>query len=271
MKVLKSHQIDDLLKPLLRKGKAVALTGAGISAESGVPTFRGRGGLWEKYDPEIFANAQGLLSTFRLKPVEIVDFLTDLYSVLLKAKPNPAHFALAQMQNKGILDCVITQNIDDLDSLAGLDNVYELHGNAFRLRCQRCLRKINLNREKLAALIKEMKNCRNSKWKFLKLFSQFFPKCSCKDRFRIDIVLFGEMLEQDVLSKAYQAVKNCSSLFLIGTSGVVYPAAGLPFIAKQNGAKIIEINDNPSELSFISDYQILGKAARILPLLIKDL
>lgn len=269
--MLRTQGIPDSIKPLLRKGKAVALTGAGISAESGIPTFRGRGGLWEKYNPSIFANADSLLVTFRKSPEKIVEFLWDLYSVLLKAKPNPAHFALAEMQQKGILDCVITQNIDDLDNLAGLKNVYELHGNAFRLRCQRCAKKINLVREKLAGMLQEMNRYKNSKLHLLRLFCQFFPQCSCKERFRIDIVLFGEMLDADILSQSRKAIEECSLLFLIGTSGVVYPAAELPFMAKEKGAKIIEINSNPSELSSISDYQIIGKAAEVLTKLINDL
>ncbi|MDP2940086.1 MAG: NAD-dependent deacylase [Candidatus Omnitrophota bacterium] len=269
MMALTTKEDLDSIKSWLKKGKAVALTGAGISAESGIPTFRGKGGLWEKYDPEIFANAEELLSTFRQKPERIVDFLSDLYSLLLQAKPNPGHFALAKMEEKGILDCVITQNIDDLHNLAGSRKVFELHGNAFHLRCEKCFRRMGLDREKLADLINKMNKYKNSKWKLLRLFSQFFPKCTCLARFRIDIVLFGEMLDYDILSKANQAVNNCSLLFLIGTSGVVYPAAQLPFAAKEKGAKIVEINNNPSELSYICDYQILGKAGEILPEFIK--
>ncbi len=273
VKMITVNSVDarDAIIPLLKKGRAAALTGAGISAESGIPTFRGKGGLWEKYDPAVFANKEGLLSAFSQAPERIADFLNDLYSVLLKARPNPAHLALAGMQQKGLLDCVITQNIDDLHRLAGSSGVLELHGNAFRLYCRKCFKKIDLDREKLAALLNEMNRHKDSRWKLLKFFSQFFPKCSCESRFRIGIVLFGEMLDCEVLSNAHKAIRDCSLLFLIGTSGVVYPAAELPFIAKESGIKIVEINNHPSELSLVCDYQIIGKAGDILPRLIGDL
>lgn len=271
MTQIKSFEILDLIEPLLRKGRAVALTGAGISAESGIPTFRGKGGFWEKYEPAIFANTQGLLSTFRENPEKIVDFLTDLYSVLLKAKPNSGHTALARMEKAGLLECLITQNIDDLHRVAGSKNILELHGNAFQLRCERCLRKFRLDREKLAQLLQEMNKFKNSKMKLLKIFSQFFPKCACGDRLRIDIVLFGEMLDANILNRAYEAIESCPLLLIVGTSGVVYPSAELPFVARRNGAKIVEINNETSELSFICDYQILGKAGEILPKLISNL
>lgn len=269
MKALSKENINSLSK-IIKQGEIVVLTGAGISAESNIPTFRGKGGLWEKYEPEKFANAVGLLTTFKNSPKEIVEFLDDFYSILFKATPNPAHFALANLEKKGILNCVITQNIDNLHYDAGSKKVYELHGNAFRIRCNGCFKSQYITKKKLEDIIIKLRQNKNLRIKLLKIFSQFFPRCSCGQRTRIDIVLFGELLPQDVLEEAYKAIEKAKFLFLIGTSGVVYPAAALPIYAKERGLKILEVNNQPSELSAICDYQILGKAGEILPELIND-
>lgn len=260
-----SKEIRDYIKRSFKQKNVVCLTGAGISAESGIPTFRGRGGLWEKYDPQIYANAKGLTSTLRAHPQELVNFIVDFYSVLLKAHPNPAHLALCVLEKENILNAVITQNIDNLHQQAGGRNVIELHGNAFRIRCAYCLKTIVLEKDRLKEMLELIKINQDSRFKLLKVLSRYFPRCSCGGRYRIDIVLFGEELAQDKLAAAYKQLNNCNTLLLIGTSLVVYPAASLPLYAKERGAKLIEINNEPSSFSYLCDYKIMGRANEVLP------
>lgn len=247
------------------------MTGAGISAESGIPTFRGKGGLWEKYDPQIYANTEGLLSRFRRYPADIVNFMVDFYSLLLKARPNPAHLALSVLEKDNILSAIITQNIDNLHQVSGSRSVIELHGNAFRIRCTECPRKITLEEDRLKEMIDLLKINQNSRIKIIKIFSRYFPRCSCGSRFRIDIVLFGEMLPEESLSQAYKQLDNSDTLLLVGTSLVVYPAASLPLYAKEKGAKLMEINNEDSAFSDFCDYQIRGRASEVLPEIVKAL
>lgn len=261
-----SQEIRDYIKNNFKKGKVVCLTGAGISAESGIPTFRGKGGLWERYDPQDFANTAGLVSVLRTHPEELVNFIVDFYSLLLKAAPNPAHRALALLEKENILSSTITQNIDDLHGQAGSRNVIELHGNAFRIRCMKCSKTIGLEKDKLRVMLELLKKNKDSYIKILRVLSRYFPRCAtCGLRNRIDIVLFGEILPQDELSRAYKELDNCSVLLLIGTSLIVYPAAALPLYAKERGAKLIEINSEPSALSDSCDYRITGRANEALP------
>ena len=243
----------------------VCLTGAGISAESGIPTFRGKGGLWEKYDPQIYSNPDGLLSVLRKHPQDLVNFVVDFYTILLKAKPNPGHLALAYLEKEGFLSSVITQNIDNLHQDAGSRCVTELHGNAYRIRCRGCSRKLTLEHERMQEFIQLLKYNKGSYSGVLKILSRYLPRCSCGARFRNDIVLFTEMLPEQELSFAYEQLDKCKLLLLVGTSLIVYPAAGLPLYAKRKGAKLIEINSEPSALSEICDYKILGKASVVLP------
>lgn len=264
------NEVLTLIRKGINKGKLVALTGAGISSESGIPTFRGKGGLWEKYNPAIYANIPGLISVLLTRPERIVNFITDFYQVLLKAKPNPAHLALVQMEKKGILSSVITQNIDNLHQEAGSGRVIELHGNAYRIRCGRCEKTCNMGRERIEALLKDLGINKFSRRHLLKTLNKYFPHCNCRGRFRPDIVFFGEILPEDQLKAAYDELDKCSLLFLIGTSGIVYPAAGLPSYAKEKGTKIIEINNEPSAISYLSDQLFLGRAGEILPAIAED-
>lgn len=267
----KDNFINATILEAFKNGQVVALTGAGISEESGIPTFRGENGLWSRYDPQLYAYPEGLLSVLRNDPDKIVDYLDDLYSILFRAKPNPAHLVLARMEKDKILKCVITQNIDNLHQDAGSDKVLELHGNAFRLRCDNCSKAYRLEKDNLSHIIEQLRKGKGSRQAILKALSRFFPRCDCKDRLRIDIVLFGELLPSGVLEESYREMEHCSLLVLIGTSGVVYPAASLPFYAKDRGIKILEINSVSSNLSAICDFQLLGKAGEILPQLVKQL
>ncbi len=260
-----SKALRDYIKKDFKKGKVVCLTGAGISSESGIPTFRGKGGLWEKYDPEVYAYNEGLVSIFRTHPQSLIDFVVDFYSLLLEAKANPAHLALSALEKENILSSIITQNIDNLHQEGGSRNVIELHGNAYRIRCMGCLKTITLEKGRLKEMVNLLKKYRDSRMQLLRVFSRYFPRCSCGLRYRIDIVLFGEMLPQDELSRAYKKLDDCNTLLLVGSSLVVYPAASLPLYAKKRGAKLVEINSEPSALSHLCDYEIQGRASEILP------
>ena len=258
-------QLCSYLKDAFNRGKVVCLTGAGISAESGIPTFRGEGGLWERYDPQVYAHREGLISLFKRKPAELVNFIVDFYSLLFKAKPNPGHLALGILEKENRLRAIITQNIDNLHRQAGNRNVIELHGNSFRIRCQACLKKLTLEKDRLREMVAWLKRSRDSKIKILKVLSRYFPRCACGGRYRIDIVLFGESLPQDELSRAYKYLDEADTLLIVGTSLLVYPAASLPLYAKEKGAKLVEINNEESALSEICDYKIMGKASEVLP------
>ncbi|MFH1641119.1 MAG: NAD-dependent deacylase [Candidatus Omnitrophota bacterium] len=259
------REAEDFIKNNFKKESVVCLTGAGISAESGIPVFRGAGGLWEKYDPESYAYPEGLLSILRNRPGDLVNFIVDFYSLLIKARPNPAHLALAILEKEGILRSVITQNVDNLHQSSGLRSVIELHGNAFRIRCPACSHTIVLEKERLKEMTQLLKMNRNSRVQLLKTLSRYFPRCSCGARHRIDIVLFGEMLPEEAMACAYKQLDDCKVLLLVGTSLVVYPAASLPLYAKERGSKLIEINDEPSALSDLCDYRLNGKVSSILP------
>lgn len=265
------EKVQDAIRKAREKGHIVCLTGAGISAESGIPTFRGKGGLWEKYDPQTYAYPEGLLLLLRQNPKKLADFVTDFYSVLLDAKPNPAHISLAALEKKGILESVITQNIDDLHTLSGSQRVRELHGNAFRIRCAFCRKARELGREEMRAFLSLLKISPVSRTRILKILSRFFPRCSCGSRFRIDIVLFGEPLPEEALTGALRSLEHCSLFLVIGSSLEIYPAASLPLYAKERGATLVEINDEPSALSHIFDYRIKGQASMVMPEILKIL
>ncbi len=223
--------------------RCVALTGAGISAESGIPTFRAKGGLWEKYDPMEFAS----LEAFRRDPTKYWSLRGEFIRNYDQYQPNEAHLALAELERMGIVQAVITQNIDNLHKKAGSKNVIEIHGNIMEILCLAC------GREYKAPNVPE----------------GMPPRCSCGGILKPNTVLFGEELPVDVFMKARAASAACGIMLLVGTSAVVQPAASLPFLAKQNGAKIIEVN---IERSFPdADYCITEKAGTALPEIVAEI
>lgn len=227
---------------IISKGEVVAFTGAGISAESGIPPFRGSEGLWEKYNPEEYA----YIESFITHPEKVWEMLREIYKSFIKAKPNIAHLVLAEMEQKGILKGLITQNIDGLHQKAGSKKVIELHGTGDKLICLKCLSEVEFKEE------------------FIKIFP--FPRCnSCGFPLKPKVTFFGEPLSQQALSSAYELVQACKTLLIIGTSGVVVPAAYIPYKAKRSGAIIVEINlEETPYTSSISDYFLKGKAGEIL-------
>ena len=225
--------------------KAIALTGAGISVESGIPAFRGSQGLWEKWDPRIFE-----ISFFRKDPVQGWQLLMEMDKMMMGAKPNPGHLGLVELENMGILQTVITQNIDGLHQEAGSRDVVEFHGSARRLRCLKCAKPRTHDEVS---------------------FEKLPPYCDCGGVIKPDIVFFGEAIPQDAGISAYTASQACDAMLVIGTSAVVAPASHLPVMAKQGGAKIIEINMEPSALGRISDYVLIGSAGDILNQIINEI
>ena len=271
MAMIISKGVTDFIKEGSKQGNIICLTGAGISEESLVPTFRGNGGLWQKYDPDIFGTPGGLISTFFSSPEKIVNFIHEFYRPILEARPNPAHLALAKMQDKKILASIITQNIDNLHQEAGSQDVIELHGNAFRRRCIHCNKTMAFTKQDIITFLKELDEFRLSRPRLLRAMDRYFPRCLCRGRNRIDIVLFKEELPQHALEESYRQIDKASILLLIGTSGLVYPAAGLPSLAKSKGVGMIEINTESTALSPICNYTITGRAAEVLPQILERL
>ena len=198
----------------------VALTGAGISAESGIPTFRSKGGLWEKYDPMVYAS----IETFREDPSKYWTIRGEFIRNYDAYQPNKAHAALAELEKMGIVRHVITQNIDGLHKKAGSQSVTEIHGSLRETYCLKC------GNEYLAPGVPD----------------GMPPYCECGGVLKPNTVLFGEQLPQGALEKAYQESSSCKLMLLIGTSAVVQPAASLPAVAQQKGAKIVEVNIEPA-------------------------
>jgi len=240
--------ILEAAKVLKESRFTTAYTGAGISAESGIPPFRGDGGLWNKYDPAILE-----IGYFLDHPLDSWMVIKEIfYDYFGNAKPNFAHLALARMESNGLLGQVITQNIDNLHQEAGSRVVYEFHGNSKRLLCLSCRRGYRPGDISL---------------------DHIPPTCrECGGTLKPDFVFFGEAIPQIPLVAAYDAAAISDVFLLIGTTGEVMPANQIPFLAKQNGAKIIEINLNESNYTRqITDIFLQGKATEIMEKLEKEL
>jgi NAD-dependent deacetylase len=237
--------MDELIKKaaqdLSSAKMATALTGAGASIESGIPPFRGKGGLWEKFDPMEVAH----IDSFLQDPVKVWNLLIkDMKNVLDKAQPNDCHRGLARLEELGKLQTVITQNIDGLHQLAGNTDVIEFHGTFAWQRCMEC----NAHLE----------TCRVD-------MSNIPPRCQCGGILRPSAVFFGEMIPQEALWRSRQAAADCDVMLVVGTSAVVQPAAMMPVIAKESGAIIIEINPESTMLTGdISNYLIKGPAGAVM-------
>jgi len=236
---------ERLLEALSSATAVAALTGAGISAESGVPTFRGNNGLWKKFKPEELAN----FDAFIRNPDLVWEWYAYRKKLIAEVKPNPGHYALAEMEKLFQDFAVITQNIDNLHCRAGSRKVYELHGNIERNYCINCGRRYR--NEELTSTTSS-------------------PRCvDCGGLIRPDVVWFGELLPTEPWELADRASRNADVFFSIGTSAIVYPAASLPLVAKENGAYIVEINAEPTPLSDIAHESLIGKAGEILPRLVE--
>ncbi len=218
--------------------RIAVLTGAGISAESGVPTFRDRDGLWTKLNPQELA----FMEAFLKNPQHVWEWYQSRRKVMQEVKPNPAHYTLAAMEDFYPVFSIATQNIDGLHQRAGSRKVFELHGNIERNRCSVCGRFVELPDETAEP-----------------------PRCSCGGLIRPDVVWFGEMLPEEALDSAAQAARTAEVYFSIGTSAQVFPAAQLPYDAAEHGAFLVEINAEPTALTPYAHISLQGKAGEILP------
>ncbi|AEA33505.1 SIR2 family NAD-dependent protein deacylase [Hippea maritima] len=236
------YSLIEKAKEKIRKAeRLVAFTGAGISITSGIPPFRGPGGLWSKYDPSILD-----IDFFISNPKQSWKYIKEIfYEYLLKdVKPNPAHVALAK------LTCpVITQNIDNLHQAAGSEDVIEFHGTAQTLVCMDCSKRFNRNNIDLSVDI---------------------PRCDCGGVLKPDFVFFGEQIPKDALDKSFMLAQICDVMLVVGTTGEIMPASQIPIFAKNNGAFIIEVNPNPSNYTGgITDIFLQYKAEEVLPKLVE--
>ena len=233
---------SSLIQSLRHSKRIVALTGAGISAESGLATFRdAQTGLWSKFKPEELATAEA----FQRDPKFVQDWYAWRREQALKAEPNAGHLALADIEKRAPEFLLVTQNVDGLHARAGSKRMVELHGNIHRVRCFE-------------------KDCPHENFDLEK------QRCrSCGGYLRPDVVWFGEMLPVDALETAITAAENCDVFLSVGTSSLVYPAADLWRRAKDNGAIVIEINKDPTPLTPLADYSLLGKAGEVLPELVQ--
>jgi NAD-dependent deacetylase len=247
-KILMSIQIpDELIKRVKEARYVVAFTGAGISAESGVPTFRdAQTGLWAKYDPTELATPEA----FQRNPQLVWDWYVWRREKINQVKPNPGHLALVELERIKPNFTLITQNVDGLHQQAGSQNVVELHGNIHRVKCA------------------SQQNIVDN-WQQL---NGTPPQCPlCGDNLRPDVVWFGETLSKKAMSDALMAAIQCGVLLSIGTSSMVQPAASIPLEAMHYGATVIEINPEETPLTSQVTFSILGQAGQILPTLIQRL
>ncbi|ABM81282.1 NAD-dependent protein deacetylases, SIR2 family [Hyperthermus butylicus DSM 5456] len=223
----------------------IAFTGAGISAESGVPTFRGRGGLWERFRPEELATPEA----FERNPRLVWEWYRWRMEIIYKARPNPAHYALVELERLGLIRCVVTQNVDGLHQRAGQHCVVELHGNIWRARCMRCSYKLV----------------------FREPPREVPPRCPrCGGLLRPDVVWFGEPLPEEAWRTAVELAESSQGILVVGTSGVVMPAGYIPHIVKQHGGYVVEVNIEESAVTPIADVFLKGRAGEVLPRLVEE-
>jgi NAD-dependent deacetylase len=243
-------------------GGAVAFTGAGISAESGIPTFRDPGGLWDRFDPGEFGSWQGVMELAMAKPDALAEFLGELRRAFGAARPGPAHMALARLQEAGLLDAVITQNVDGLHQDAVSGRVLELHGSFRQQVCLVCGHRERVTRQEfLDGLDRAITGLRSA---YVASLASLLPRCSrCNGPARPDFVAFGEAVRD--YPEAEELAKGCRAMLVVGTSGEVFPAADLPVRASSAGAVIVEVSEGPSEVR--SDVRLSGRAGEVVPTL----
>ena len=229
---------DTVAQKLKDSRKIVFVTGAGISQESGIPTFRGKDGYWRKYDPMKLAS----IDAFYDDPKLVWEWYEDRRKNILSVKPNEGHFAISQMEEfKDVV--VLTQNIDGLHQRSGSTNVLELHGSIIRIKCTVCDFTDNITEN----------------------FESLPPKCKCGSMLRPDVVWFGEPLPQDIWQSAIKEASICDVMIIVGTSLVVSPANTLPVYAKQNGAILIEVNPEKTVMSNDMALSIQATSVGVLP------
>ncbi|MBI5017665.1 MAG: NAD-dependent deacylase [Deltaproteobacteria bacterium] len=225
---------------LSARGRVVVLTGAGISVESGIPDFRSEEGLWTRYDPYEYAT----VSAFRSEPRKVWRMLAEMEQVLDRARPNPAHAAVARLEAAGVVEGVITQNIDGLHQAAGSRNVVEFHGCHRTLTCLACGRAFGRDEVRSRGVP---------------------PPCDCGALLKPDVIFFGEEIPSRALEESHRLVRACRVLLVVGTSAEVAPASHMPWLAKRAGAIVVEVNLRPSAITAtITDLHLAGPAGEVV-------
>jgi NAD-dependent deacetylase len=245
--------LDDVAAILRNARHVVVFTGAGVSAESGIPTFRDAlTGLWERFDVAQLASAEG----FAADPDLVWGWYEWRRMSVMRAQPNAAHRAIAVLASKVPKLTLVTQNVDDLHERAGSEGVLHLHGSLFAPRCFDCCRP--------ASLASNLPDKPEGGRRVAP------PRCEhCGGPLRPGVVWFGEMLPEDVLAHAFDAARTCDVLLCVGTSSVVFPAAQIPVDAHRAGAKVIQINPNATDLDAIADFNVRAPAAIALPAIVE--
>lgn len=238
--------INEVVRILYQSKNTIALTGAGISVESGIPDFRSAGGLWSIYDPSDYATIDAFLSN----PEKVWNMLRDMDKLVSSAKPNRAHIGMGQLERMGYLKFIITQNVDNLHQAGGARNVIEYHGNQNALICLSCGNSYTMAEKR----------------------KEFTPRCECGRILKPDVIMFGEAIPQAALHDSMQLANSSEALMVVGTSAVVSPANSIPILAKKNGAKIIEINKESTHLtSRLTDVFLQGDAGDIIEKIVKTI
>ncbi|HSK75857.1 MAG TPA: NAD-dependent deacylase [Thermoanaerobaculia bacterium] len=248
---METLELSEEVRERIREARSlVAFSGAGVSRESGLDTFRGAGGLWEKMRPEELATPQA----FRADPGKVWRWYAWRFGKAAEAAPNPAHLALARVELEEVFPSftLVTQNVDGLHRRAGSRNVLELHGTILRAHCNRCGRSRDMG-EAIAESAEEP------------------PACSCGGKYRPSVVGFGEALPDDVFAQAAEESASADLFLSVGTSSTVYPAAGLIEVAKRAGALFIEVNPEPTPFSRLADLRLAAPAGEAVPALVDAL
>jgi NAD-dependent deacetylase len=237
--------VEKAAELLSRARRGVALTGAGVSAESGIPTFRGEGGLWTKYDPVKVSS----IDSFMADPASYWQVSKDRGRIALAAKPNPGHTALATLEEAGHLVAIVTQNTDGLHQDSGAHRVIELHGSGRKVRCLEC------------GAIESRQDVQD------RLNVEMPPRCrSCGGALlKPTVVLFGEPMPVEAVATAYELAEQADVMLVVGTSLVVYPAAEIPLVAVRAGAPMIVINAEPTPFDRFAEVVIHGRSGEVLP------
>ena len=236
-----AETLEKAARTLAKCRRTLALTGAGISVESGIPDFRSKGGLWTKFPPEEYAH----IDAFRRDPQKVWRMLAEMAATLDAAGPNPAHLALAELEKAGIVDGVVTQNIDGLHQEGGRAKVVEFHGSHRSLTCLACGNRYTRDEARQRPTP---------------------PPCDCGALLKPDVIFFGEMIPDEALEFSHQWVHNCRVVLVVGTSAEVAPASHMPLIAKRRGALVVEVNVEPTLLTpSVTDIFLPGKAGEVLP------
>ncbi len=231
--------IEQAADVIINSKMTLALTGAGISVESGIPDFRSAEGLWSKFDPAEYAT----ISAFRSQPEKVWEMLREMDDVVSKARPNNAHLGMGELEKLGYIHYIITQNIDNLHQAGGSKNVIEYHGNSTTLLCLWCRKRYKSEEKR----------------------GDHPPRCQCQKILKPDIVFFGESIPQEALHRSFELASSAQALMVVGTSAVVSPANTIPAIAKQNGSMIIEINKERTHLTdSLTDIFLQGSATGVI-------